>query len=82
MPRVDLALKTNGSAEIGIDAQVPDMVFAAINACPVPGGKLKAVDESVLSGAPGIVRVVKLENAVAVIATDTFWRAKRALSRL
>src|SRR4029077_18299976 len=30
----------------------------------------------------GIVRVVKLENAVAVVATGTFWRAKRALSRL
>jgi isoquinoline 1-oxidoreductase beta subunit len=36
----------------------------------------------VLSGVPGIVRVVKLENAVAVVATGTFWRAKRALSRL
>ena len=35
-----------------------------------------------LSGAPGIVQVVKLDNAVAVVATDTFWRAKRALSRL
>ena len=35
-----------------------------------------------LSGAPGIVQVVKLDNAVAVVATDTYWRAKRALSRL
>ena len=58
------------------------MVFAAINACPVPGGKLKSVDESVLSGTPGIVGVVKLENAVAVVATGSFWRAKRALARL
>jgi isoquinoline 1-oxidoreductase beta subunit len=82
LPRVDLVHKTNGSAKFGIDAQVPGMVFAAINACPVPGGTLKGVDESVLSGAPGIVRVVKLENAVAVVATDSFWRAKRALSRL
>jgi isoquinoline 1-oxidoreductase beta subunit len=82
VPRVDLVHKTDGSAKFGIDAQVPGMVFAAINACPVPGGKLKGVDESVLSGAPGIVRVVKLENAVAVVATDSFWRAKRALSRL
>jgi isoquinoline 1-oxidoreductase beta subunit len=31
---------------------------------------------------PGIVGVVKLEDAVAVVATDSFWRAKRALSRL
>jgi isoquinoline 1-oxidoreductase subunit beta len=82
VPRVDLVHKTNGAAKFGIDAQVPGMVFAAINACPVPGGKLKGVDESVLSGAPGLVRVVKLENAVAVVATDSFWRAKRALSRL
>jgi isoquinoline 1-oxidoreductase subunit beta len=82
MPRVDVAHKTDGSAKFGIDAQVPGMVFAAINACPVRMGKLKGVDESVLSGAPGIVRVVKLENAVAVVATGSFWRAKRALSRL
>jgi isoquinoline 1-oxidoreductase beta subunit len=82
MPRVDLAHKTNGSAKFGIDAQVPGMVFAAINACPVRGGTLKSVDESGLSGTPGIVQVVKLQNAVAVIATGSFWRAKRALSRL
>jgi isoquinoline 1-oxidoreductase beta subunit len=82
MPRVDVVHKTDGSAKFGIDAQVPGMVFAAITACPVPGGKLKSVDDSVLSGAPGIVQVVKLDNAVAVVATDTYWRAKRALSRL
>ena len=82
MPRVDVVHKTNGSAKFGIDAQVPGMVFAAITACPVPGGKLKSVDESVLAGAPGIIQVVKLDNAVAVVATESFWRAKRALSRL
>src|ERR1700690_159522 len=82
MPRLDVVHKTDGSAKFGIDAQVPGMVFASINACPVRGGKLKSVDESVLARVPGIVRVVKLENAVAVVATDSFWRAKRALSRL
>src|SRR5579862_116180 len=82
MPRLDLVHKTDGSAKFGIDAQVPGMVFASINACPVRGGKLKSVDESVLSGTPGIVAVVRLENAVAVVATESFWRAKQALSRL
>jgi isoquinoline 1-oxidoreductase beta subunit len=82
LPRVDVIHKTDGSAKFGMDAQVPGMVFAAITACPVQGGKLKSVDESVLAEAPGIVQVVKLDNAVAVVATDTFWRAKRALSRL
>src|ERR1700722_15097875 len=82
LPRVDVVHKTDGSAKFGMDAQVPDMVFAAIAACPVQGGKLKSGDESVLAGAPCIVQVVKLDNAVAVVATDTYWRAKRALSRL
>jgi isoquinoline 1-oxidoreductase subunit beta len=82
LPRVDVVHKTDGSAKFGMDAQVADMVFAAITACPVPGGKLKSVDESVLGGAPGIVQVVRLNNAVAVVATDSYWRAKRALSRL
>src|ERR1700683_643561 len=61
--RVDLAHKTNGSAKFGIDAQVPGMVFAAINACPVPGGRLKAVDESPATGAPGVLKVVRLAGA-------------------
>ena len=82
LPRVEVPHKTDGSAKFGIDAQVPGMVFAAITACPVPGGKLSRVDDTVLTGAPGVVAVVKLDNAVAVVATDTYWRAKRALARL
>lgn len=82
MPRIDVVHKIDGSAKFGIDAQVPGMVFAAINACPVPGGKLKSVDESALAGAPGVLAVVKLDNAVAVVADGSYWRAKQALARL
>jgi isoquinoline 1-oxidoreductase beta subunit len=80
--RVDVVHKIDGSAKFGIDAQVPDMVFAAITACPVPGGKLKSVDESVVAGAPGVLQVVRLDDAVAVVATGSYWRAKQALARL
>jgi isoquinoline 1-oxidoreductase subunit beta len=82
MPRVDVAHKIDGSAKFGMDVQVPGMVFAAIQQCPVPGGKLKSVDESPVQGAPGVMRVVKLDDAVAVVATGTFWRAKQALAKL
>jgi isoquinoline 1-oxidoreductase beta subunit len=82
MPRIDVVHKIDGSAKFGIDAQVPGMVFAAINACPVPGGKLKSVDESALAGAPGVIQVVRFDNAVAVVATGSYWRAKQALARL
>jgi isoquinoline 1-oxidoreductase beta subunit len=82
MPRIDVVHKIDGSAKFGIDAQIPGMVFAAINACPVAGGKLKSVDETVVAGAPGVLQVVKLSNAVAVVAEGSFWRAKQALARL
>jgi isoquinoline 1-oxidoreductase subunit beta len=82
MPRIDVVYKIDGSAKFGIDAQLPGMVFAAINACPVAGGKLKNVDDSVLAGAPGVIQMVKLDNAVAVVAEGSYWRAKQALARL
>jgi len=82
MPRIDVPPKTNGSAKFAIDTQLPDMVFAAISACPVPGGKLKSVDDSPLAAAPVVLQVVRLPDAVAVVATGSFWRAKQALAKL
>jgi isoquinoline 1-oxidoreductase subunit beta len=81
-PRVDVPLKVNGSAQYSIDTRLPDMVYAAIVQCPVPGGTLASVDDTPLKNAPGIVQVVRLPDAVAVVATDTFWRAKQGLAKL
>jgi isoquinoline 1-oxidoreductase beta subunit len=81
LPRLDTPLKINGSAKFAIDTQVPGMVYAAVTACPVPGGKLKSVDETPAKGKRGVLEVVKLDNAVAVVA-DRFWRAKEALALL
>jgi isoquinoline 1-oxidoreductase beta subunit len=82
MPRIDVVHKIDGSAKFGIDAQLPGIVFAAINACPVAGGKLKNVDDSALAGAPGVLQMIRLDNAVAVVAAGSYWRAKQALARL
>jgi isoquinoline 1-oxidoreductase beta subunit len=81
LARLDTPLKINGSAKFAIDTKVPDMVYAAVSACPVFGGKLKSVDEAPAKGRRGILQVVKLENAVVVVA-DRFWRAKEALALL
>ncbi len=79
--RVDVPLKVNGSAIYGIDIKVPGMLYAAIEACPVPTGKLASVDEGPVQGMRGVVKVVKLPDAVAVVA-DRYWRAKQALAKL
>jgi len=79
LPRLDTPLKVNGAAKFAIDTQVPDMAYAAVAACPVFGGKLKSVDDSPAKGRRGVLQVVKLDDAVVVVA-DRFWRAKEALA--
>ncbi len=81
LARLDVPLKINGSAKYGIDLEVPDMVRAAIIKCPVFGGTVKSVDESKIAGRRGVLRVVKLKDAVAVVA-DRFYRAQTALNDL
>jgi isoquinoline 1-oxidoreductase subunit beta len=81
LARLDTPVKINGSAKFSIDTQIPGMVYAAIAACPVFGGRLKSVDESPVKGRRGVQQVIKLDNAVAVIA-DRFWRASEALALL
>jgi isoquinoline 1-oxidoreductase subunit beta len=81
LERLDVPLKINGSAKYGIDLEVPGMVLAAIIKCPVFGGTVKSVDEGAISGRRGVLQVVKLRNAVAVVA-DRFFRARAALNAL
>jgi len=80
--RLDTPIKVNGEAKYGIDTQVPGMLYAAIKACPVTGGKLASFDAGKVEGRKGVKKIVKVEdNAVAVIA-DSWWRAKTALDAL
>jgi isoquinoline 1-oxidoreductase beta subunit len=79
--RLDTRSKVNGRTQFGIDIEIPGMVCAAIVSCPEFGGKLKSVDDSSVQGRRGVIRVVKMEDAVAVVA-DHYWRAKSALDKL
>jgi isoquinoline 1-oxidoreductase subunit beta len=80
-PRLDVPLKINGSAAYGIDTKVPGMVYAAVVGCPVPGGMVKSVDDAAAKAMRGVMAVVNLDSAVAVVA-DRFWRAKQAVGEL
>ena len=78
VPRVDTPSKVNGSAVYGIDVTLPGMVYATLRQCPVIGGTLKHADVTQARGMPGVIDVVQLPDAVAVVA-DSWWRAKKAL---
>lgn len=80
-PRLDSAIKSNGSAKFGIDTRELGQLYASIQSCPVFGGKLVSVDDSAVRGKRGIIKVVKLDDAVAVVA-DNYWRANQALKAL
>lgn len=81
LPRLDVPVKVTGKAEFGIDVRVPGMVYAAVAACPVFGGKVRAYDERAILGRRGVLAVVPVEGGVAVVA-DRYWRAQQALKAL
>lgn len=81
IPRVDIPAKVQGAAKYGIDTQIPGMLYAAIKIAPVFGGKLVSVDEAPVIQNRGVKKVVKLDDAVVVVA-DRFWRARNAVDTL
>jgi isoquinoline 1-oxidoreductase beta subunit len=81
IPRFDIPAKINGATKYGMDIQIPGMQYAAIKISPIFGGKLISVTEAQITGNPGVKGVIKLDDAIIVVA-DRFWRAQRAADAL
>ena len=81
MPRLDIPAKVDGTAQYGMDFTVPDMRVATIMAAPVRGGKLTSVDAAAAMAVKGVEKVIKLDNAVAVVAKG-YWPALSGLRML
>ncbi|HWK84374.1 MAG TPA: molybdopterin cofactor-binding domain-containing protein [Caldimonas sp.] len=86
-PRIDVAAKTNGSAQFGIDVRPEGLLYAAIRHCPMIGGGPGAVDTSAAAKMPGVVRVVRVgpyagsTEALAVVGR-TWWHAEQGAAEL
>jgi isoquinoline 1-oxidoreductase beta subunit len=90
MPGVDTPAITRGKPLFGIDTDLPGMVYAAIEICPVFGGTIASIDDSAARAVKGVIAVTSLnssivpegqQNAVAVIA-DSWWTADQARQKL
>jgi CO/xanthine dehydrogenase Mo-binding subunit len=79
--RLDTPAKVNGAAQYGIDIRLPGMKIATVAASPVLGGKLASVDDTRAKAIPGVRQIVRLDDAVAVVA-DHMWAAKQGLKAL
>ncbi|HSY88983.1 MAG TPA: xanthine dehydrogenase family protein molybdopterin-binding subunit [Verrucomicrobiae bacterium] len=79
--RLDTPAKVNGTAMFGIDTRLPGMKIAAVAISPVFGGKLAKADDSKALAVKGVRQVVKLDDAVAVVA-DHMGAAKKGIEAL
>lgn len=78
---LDQADKVMGRARYGIDFRLPGMKFATIRQCPLFGGVLSGADEKPALALPGVSKVIRLSDAVAVVA-DTTYQALRGAAAL
>ncbi|MFZ6741966.1 molybdopterin cofactor-binding domain-containing protein [Undibacterium sp. JH2W] len=79
--RPDIPSRADGSVVFGIDVQRPDMLVAAVLHAPRFGSSLQSVDERAALAVKGVHKVVRLSNAVAVVA-ERYWIASKALQLL
>lgn len=79
--RLDTPAKVNGTAVYGIDVRPPGVKIAALAQSPVFGGRLKSVDDTAAKSVKGVRQIVRLDDAVAVVA-DHMGAAKKGLAAL
>src|SRR5262245_46561954 len=79
--RLDTPDKVNGKTVYGIDVKVPGMKVGTLAICPVFGGKLMSVDDSKALAVKDVLQVVRVSDAVAVIAAH-MGAAKTGLAAL
>jgi isoquinoline 1-oxidoreductase subunit beta len=79
--RLDAPAKVNGTAVYGIDVRPPGVKIATLAQSPVFGGRLKSVDDTAANAVKGVRQIVRLDDAVAVVA-DHMGAAKKGLAAL
>jgi len=79
--RLDTPAKVNGTAVYGIDVRPPGVKFATLAQSPVFGGRVKSVDDAAAKAVKGVRQIVRLDDAVAVVA-DHMGAAKKGLAAL
>lgn len=79
--RLDTPAKLDGSAQFGIDVQIPGMMTAVVARAPVFGGKVINFNADKAKAVAGVKEVLQVPSGVAVIAYG-FWPAKLGREKL
>ncbi|MFC7399021.1 molybdopterin cofactor-binding domain-containing protein [Chelatococcus sp. GCM10030263] len=78
MPRVDIPAKVTGGSAYVQDMRLPGMVHARVVRPPSPAATLEALDTAEVERLPGVLRVVRDGNFLAVVA-EREWQAIKAM---
>src|SRR5205814_8779614 len=79
--RLDTPAKVDGTAVYGIDARPPGVKIATLAQSPVAGGRVKSLDDTAAKAVKGVRQIVRLDDAVAVVA-DHMGAAKKGHAAL
>jgi isoquinoline 1-oxidoreductase beta subunit len=80
--RLDTAEKVNGKAKFGIDVKREAMLYAAVRSVPTLSGRLAAFDPASLNLAPGVKRLVQVDDRTVAAVADSYWTAQRFVNDL
>jgi nicotinate dehydrogenase subunit B len=81
VPRIDIPAKVTGGAAYVQDMRLPGMVHARVVRPPSYGAQLTECDTGAVEKLPGVVKVVRDGNFLAVVATKQF-QAIKAMAAL
>ncbi|MCT2401468.1 xanthine dehydrogenase family protein molybdopterin-binding subunit [Novosphingobium mangrovi (ex Huang et al. 2023)] len=87
---VDTPAILQGKPLFGIDTELPGMVYAAIEACPVFLGTIGSFDDAAVKAIKGVIAVVPINSGILpkgkfdtlAIVADSWWTAQQARSQL
>jgi nicotinate dehydrogenase subunit B len=76
VPRVDIPAKVTGGAAYVQDLRLPGMVHARVVRPPSYGAQLTECDTSAVEKLPGVIKIIRNGNFLAVVATKEFQSIK------
>jgi isoquinoline 1-oxidoreductase beta subunit len=77
VPRRDIPLKVNGTAQYAMDVRLPGMVYASSLHAPSHGNAPEGWNDAEIKAMPGVIATVRLADGIAVVA-QTFEQAAAA----
>jgi len=87
---VDTPAILKGQPLYGIDTDLPGMVYAALELCPVPMGTIASFDAGAVKALKGVIAVVPINSGIVAkgkfdalaIVADSWWTAQSAREKL